>query len=234
MTTSTACQVQIMLSAATVTALTNGGYYLYALHAVEITDGAAVPVIWAATQAISPATTVSWDADVSAYTSFTAINTGKTVAIGAAVAARGGQTVDVSAGGIETLMNRGPANMISFSNSVTTQFTVGFARTDGAGKPVPIFAVPLYGLHISQAYPSPQILLNFSTRKYLPSTMITNIEPTGNSKASYSQSLLIDMTGVTERTIAYDINTGWDWGDYAWGRTIPANADLTKKLLVNE
>lgn len=223
-----------MLSAATVTALINGGYYLYALHAVEITDGAAVPVIWAATQVISPATYVSWDLGVSAYTSLNKINSGKTIAIGAAVAASGGQTVNVSAGGMETLMNTGPANMISFANNVTTPFTIGFARTDASGTAVPIFAVPLYGLHNGQAYPSPQILLNFSTRRYRPGTMIMSIEPTGLPQASYGQSLLIDMNGVTTRSVSYDINTGWDWGSFVWANIVPANTNLSKILLTSE
>lgn len=234
MTKSTACQVQIMLSAATVTALTRGGYCLYVLHAVEITDGAALPIIWGATQAISPATKVNWNAAVSAYTSITAIEAGKTIAVGSTVDASGGQTVEIAACGVETLMNAGPADMISFANTVTDQFTVGFARTDASGIPVPIYAVPLYGLHIVQANPSPQILLNFSTRKYLPGTMVTNIESTGSVKASYGQSLLIDMTGENNRSVSYDINTGWDWGRFAWANIIPATADLSKILLTSE
>lgn len=234
MTTSTPCQVQITLSVATVAALINGGYTLYAMHAVEITDGAAVPVIWDATKAIAPTMQISWDTSVAAYTSLSPISVGKTIAVGSSVAADGGQTVGVGAGGVETLMTGGPANMISFANNVTDQFTIGFTRTDTSGTVVPIFAVPLYGLHNGQAYPSPQILLNFSTRRYRPGTMIMSIEPTGLPQASYGQSLLIDMTGANNRSVSYDINTGWDWGRFAWANIIPATADLSKILLTSE
>lgn len=48
---------------------------------------------------------------------------------------------------------------------------------------------------------------------------------------SMSQSLTIDMTGQTFVTATFNINTGWSFGGSAWGKTVPAGADLMAVLV---
>ena len=61
----------------------------------------------------------------------------------------------------------------------------------------PIFAEPLYGLAEDIAAPADQFLLTFSTHGVLPGSVIQH---------AMSQSLLVDLTGAEERTVAFDIN----------------------------
>lgn len=224
-------QVDIVIPPATVTALINGGYYLYVLHATQMTDGAARPTIWSATQSISANTQVIWPDAVSAYTSPASIVIGKPISIGFDTAIKGGQTLDVAAGGNGTVMIGGPPTEITFNNTTTTPFTVGFAIENASSTNIPTFAVPLYGGQSNQAFPSPQVLLSFSTKVYAPGTVITSIQPNSLALAAYTPALLVDLNGVDQRQVNFDINSGWSWGSFAWAQTVSANADLSTVLI---
>ncbi len=224
-------QVDIVMPPATVTALINGGYYLYVLHATQMTDASARPTVWSATKAISATTQISWPDAVYAYTSSTPIATDNPISIGFDTALSGGQTLEVEPGGIGTVKIGGPPTEITFFNTTTTQFTTGFARTGTAGKNIPTFAAPLYGGQSNQAFPLPQVLLNFSTKVYAPGTVITSIQPNVLALAAYTPSLLVDLTSADQRQVNFDINTGWSWGSFAWAQTVPASADLSTVLI---
>ncbi len=224
-------EVDISLSVPTLNALTKGGYYLYILLATRITDGAARPTIWGAKQALSMATTITWPAAISVYTSTTPMVSGKAVSVGFKAPIAGGQTLEVAAAGIGTVMDGGPASMITIDNKVSNPFVTGFARADAAGDQMPVFAAPLYGKQSIQAFPLPQALLNFTTKKYAPGTILDSIQPASEPAAAFGQSLLIDMTTAKKRQVSYDINNGWDWNKESWAKTIPANADLTRILI---
>jgi diadenosine tetraphosphatase ApaH/serine/threonine PP2A family protein phosphatase len=48
---------------------------------------------------------------------------------------------------------------------------------------------------------------------------------------SLGPGILIDLTGVTQRNVSYDIDKGWHWGDdESWAREIPANSQLSPLL----
>lgn len=44
--------------------------------------------------------------------------------------------------------------------------------------------------------------------------------------------LWVDLTGVRERAVAYDVNAGWTWGGGPWARVIRLRAELTPLLYV--
>lgn len=223
-------QVDILLDSATVRALINGGYFLYTMFAVKMTDGAARPTIFSGTQSIMPKMTVEWSAAVSAYTSSSEITNGGRIRIGYETQISNGQTFEVAAGGGGQVKTVGSSLQITVTNTTKTQFTSGFARPN-PGESVPIFAVPLYGSQTNVASALPRILLNFSTSKFEPGTVVESFVPKSTMRAAYSPSLLLNAADSGTRQVAYDINTGWSWGDYAWGQTINVDADLKKVLI---
>ncbi len=223
-------QVDISLDSTTVSALIDGGYFLYTMFAIEMTDGAARPTIFSGTQNVMANMTVEWLAAVSAYTSASVITNGGPIRIGYETQISNGETFEVAAGGGGDVKAAGPASQITVTNTTQTQFTSGFARPN-AGKSVPIFAVPLYGNQTNVASASPKILLNFSTKKFEPGTVVQSFVPTSTTLAVYSPSLLVTATDSGTRQVAYDINAGWNWGDYIWAEEISANADLEKVLI---
>ena len=50
---------------------------------------------------------------------------------------------------------------------------------------------------------------------------------------AFSTSLMVDLTADNVRNVGFDINTGWSWGGFSWGREYPPNADLVPLLIEN-
>lgn len=50
---------------------------------------------------------------------------------------------------------------------------------------------------------------------------------------AYSPGVLIDLTGVNSRSLAYDINAGWIWDGGAWARQIAPAENLVPLLIEN-
>jgi hypothetical protein len=233
MATTPTYQVELSMKPDTVSALIDGGYFLYALFAVEMTNGAARPTIWSATQSITANMPVEFSATVSAYTTSSDITSGGEIQIGYETQIGLGQTLEVTAGGVGQVKTEGPASKITVANTTSTQFTSGFSRPNG-GQSVPIFAVPLYGNQSNVAAPLPKALLQISTEKLEPGTVVESFVPKSATLASYNPSLLVTATDGGTRQVTYDINTGWNWGDYSWAQFIPASADLAKVLIERE
>lgn len=233
MGTPTNYQVDISLNPATVSTLINGGYFLYTMFAIRMTDAAARPTIWSGTTSIMAKMTVEWSSSVSAYTSSSEITRDARINIGYETEIDDGQTFEVVAGGGGQVKTEGPALKITIMNTTNTQFTSGFARSN-AGESVSIYAVPLYGNQTNVASALPRVLLQFTTGRFEPGTVMENYAPISPIDAAYGPSLLVDATDNGPRQVAYDVNAGWSWGDYSWARTILANADLTKVLIVPE
>lgn len=231
MTAPTTYEIDITLSTATLTALSKGGYYLYVLHATKMTDGAAMPIIWEASQTFGTITKITWGSDMSAYCSSSPIVSGKAVSMINHPAITGGQTLKVAKSGIGTVKIGGPADMITIENQSTVQFASGLACANSKGTMVPYVAAPLYGKQSNQSFPLPQALLNFSTKKYLPGTVIKSLQPVSPTLAAFGTSLLVDLTSANKRKVGFDINKGWSWGKNVWGKPIAANADLSKILI---
>ncbi|MDH5479924.1 MAG: hypothetical protein OEX11_04100 [Nitrosomonas sp.] len=223
-------QVDISLHSDTVSLLIDGGYFLYTMFAIEMTNGTARPTIWSRTQNIMGKMTVEWPAAVSAYTSSSNIASGRTIRIGYETKVSNGQIFEVTAGGGGRVKIDGAKLQITVTNTTNTQFTSGFARPY-AEEFIPIYAVPLYGNQTNVASVSPQILLLFTTKRLEPGTVVENFVQKPAIQAAYSPSLLVNVTDRETRQVAYDINTGWSWGDYSWAQIIPTNANLVKLLI---
>ena len=78
--------------------------------------------------------------------------------------------------------------------------------------------------------PLEKLLLIFSTDQIKTGTAIDYIYD-GNSLAAYSPGIFIDLTSANQRNVNFDINSGWDWGEYAWAKQIPSTAYLVPLLI---
>lgn len=235
MATSPTYQIDLSLTPATVGALVDGGYSLYAVFAVEMTNAAAGPTVGFATQSIMANMTIEWTADVSAYTSSSPITNGGLIRIGYETSIDPGQTFEVTAGGVGQVKTEGPSTKITIANTTAGPFTSGFARAvSGMAAAVPIFAVPLYGNQTNVAAPLPKVLLQLTTKTLRPGAVVERFMPKSLALASYNLSLLVTATESGLRKLSYDINTGWSWGHHSWAQTVPADANLTTLLIEPE
>jgi hypothetical protein len=219
-------QVQISMTAATVTALTESGSRLQAFRAVQSSDRAGRPLLWRSPD-YSATTYVDWTSRYFAYTSRSAIKAGQRVVVGFQAVIDTGQTLNVTSGGIGEVSAEGRAGEISILNTTTTQFTCGIGGP--ADNPEPTCAFPLYGNHLQRIVPLPKILLMFSTQPLVPGTVISGTIMT--TLTSFGPAVLVDLGSESDRAVSYDINTGWSWGGFSWARQIPAGTDLVPLLI---
>lgn len=218
-------KVVVFVDPTTLAALKDLGYALYALKGFQTSNAQGKALVWGETTAFADTTTFVSTAEYQAYVTTSAeAGGGSVVTLGA--------TADVSLGDIATFSVANgltvtpggyPAG-VTIVNSTTTPYTAGLsARSmDAGGDFSPVASVPLYGLSEDIVAPVDKFLVTFSTAGAHVGAPFPH---------SVTQSLLIDMTGQTLLEGAFDINTGWSFGDAAWGKTIPAGADLFAVLV---
>jgi hypothetical protein len=225
-------QVKITMTATTVTALVASKNYLYASLAVQSSDRAGRPLIWQQNQSYSTNTIISWDG-YQAYTSSNQILEQTVINVGFYADIAPGQVLSVGTGGTGTAGAGGPAGDVSILNTTKTQFTCGLSRVDQEGSFLPYCAFPLYGLNLQQITPLDKVLLTFSTEPLPPGTVIGSaLGSLGVVRlASYTSSLLVDLTRADERDVTYDLNAGWSWDGSSWAQLILAGADLVPLLI---
>ncbi|MBF0306785.1 MAG: hypothetical protein HQL40_17520 [Alphaproteobacteria bacterium] len=213
-------QVTITMNSTTVSTLLSGNFVLYGFKAVQST-AAGSPLVWFQTQSFSATTVVGWTEQYQAYTSTSTIIPNGEIVSSFAANITLGQQMNVSAGGLGTVVAGGPATAISILNTTSTQYTTGISQvTNGVAQPVCAF--PLYGNNEDVIAPIEKVLLMFSTRPVNTGTVI---------EQSYGPGILIDLTASNQRTVAYDINAGWSWGGFNWAQQIPASSDLIPLLI---
>jgi len=234
MSTSAAYKIDLSLAPATVEALVDGDYSLYAMFAVRMTNAAARPTVAFVTQRLATNMVIEWTADVLAYTSSDPMVSGGLIQVGYQTPITLGQTFCVTAGGVGHL-KAGPSSKIAIANTTSSSFTSGFARSiSGADVPIPIYAAPLYGNQTNVAAPLPKILLLFTTADLRPGELVEKLVMKFLVTASYSPSILVMAAEDQVRKLSYDINAGWNWGSYSWAQVIPADGDFAKVLIERE
>lgn len=141
--------VGITMSEATVDALVQSHYYLYALKAVQSSDAANMPLIWLQTQRYSVHTSLSWCSDYEAYTSISTtspVPPGRHVDVGFAAPIAVGELLTVAqASGTGSVTTDGTTNMISILNTTSDPFTCGICEETTGNEFGPVCAMPLYG-----------------------------------------------------------------------------------------
>ncbi|MCA9527348.1 MAG: hypothetical protein KC549_13750 [Myxococcales bacterium] len=214
--------IDISMSQSTVAALVNGGFKLYAFKGVQTTMGGGAPVVWFESTAFSLTTTISWEEQYQAYTSTSAIiPSGRIVASAAYDADLGQELTVTSSAGTGTVGNGATDGAISILNATTTPFTCGISQVVN-NQASPLCAFPLFGNNLDVMAPIEKVLLMFATDSINTGTVIYK---------AYSQGVLVDLTGATDRDVSYDMNTGWAWGGFSWGQAVAPNKDLVPLLI---
>jgi hypothetical protein len=217
--------VSIDMEQATVDALTTNKYNLYGFKAVKAA-GSGQPTVWFKTTDFSLGTDVSWEELYQAYTSKSQIIPNGQIKASANYDIDLDQTLNVQSstgtGSVDT--STGVDGAISINNQTTTQFTCGISQQQADGTFTPLCAFPLFGNNMDVMGPIEKVFLMFSTTPANTGTVVFQ---------AYSQGILIDLTGVGDRTVSFDINQGWSWeGSAPWAKVYPPNANLAPLLIV--
>jgi hypothetical protein len=215
-------QIQIQLSAETLTELKQMGYALYVMRAFDTTNAAGKPLVWVETTQYLQNNTLSFDAVYEAYVSTSQVIPNGVVTMASSAPVELGQTVTVDANGVLSVTTTGTPGAVTIVNNAGSPFTTGLAAAANGGNSAPVFAEPLFGNMEDIAVPLPQFLLTFSTQGVQVGTLIPH---------AMAQSVLVDMSSIDQATVGFDMNTGWNAGGAAWAKMVPAGADLTPVLV---
>ena len=230
-------QVEIQMSAATVTAMVNSGFYLYGFKAVQSSDLAGRPLVWLRMQSYFTITSINWAEQYEAYISTSPLSTNEQISVGSSAAIALGQTWQIQSGGVGTVTSGGPSTAISILNTTDTELTCGVSETlNGAASP--LCAFPLYGNTLDVISPIEKILLMFCTSLIEAGTVVGQ-SGSSDSSASYvfgapgslSSGILIELTAANQRCVSFDSNEGWSWGEYSWAQQVLPTSDLVSLLI---
>lgn len=220
-------QVTVSMAGPTVTALLESGYHLYVFKAISASDTAGRPLVWFWTQHYSQNTVLEWEEQYSAYTSFTPIAPPAPISVGASYAIAPGQVLDFQMEGVGVVTNQGQPGVLEIDNQTTSPSTCGIAQPHHVAGDVnastPICALPLYGKHSQSFTPVAKVLLFFATAPVTPGTPV---------ETALGASVLIDLTDAKARSVSYDINDGWSWGNSIWASPVADQAPLAPLLIV--
>jgi hypothetical protein len=215
-------QITITLAPATLAALKDMGYELYVMRAFDTTNAAGKPLVWVATTLFAENIMITFDVEYQAYISTSQVIPNGVVLVSTTAPVALGQTATIDANGTITVTQGGNPAGVTIVNGGTAPYTTGLAATVNGNSTAAIFAEPLYGLAADIAAPLDRFLLTFSTQGVAAGTLVEH---------AMSQSLLVDMTGTSQRAVTFDINTGWSAGGATWATPVPAGANLTPVLV---
>lgn len=220
-----AFQVTINMDEATANGLNASGYCLYGFRAVQCSDHAGMPLVWLQTSQYSTTTSVSWQDQLTAYTSLDSIVASNPVMANFNAAITLGQNLTVDKPTGIGVVGAGVPSMIGVLNQTTKPFTCGLSSPAGSQPPQPYCAFPLYGNNAVILKPLSKILLLFATNPMAPGT------PVG---IAFGSGLLVDLTSSSTRTVSYDLNASWSWGGYSWAQAVPPLTNLIPLLIEYE
>jgi hypothetical protein len=215
--------VNLNMSASTVAKAKAMGFTLYGFKSVKTSSQGAAPVVWFKDEDYLQTNIITWSEQYQAYTSLTDPIGGGSIASLTAANADLGQEADVDLYGNITVKNGTPglvtdnsAQAITIVNTSDVPFTTGLASVQN-GVSKAMCAVPLYGYTSTFIAPIETITLMFASE---------NVDTGSVVYRTYAQALQIDLTASNTRTVAFDINSSWSWGNEAWGTLIPRGEDL--------
>lgn len=214
--------IMIQLNQATLAALKELGYALYIMRAFNTTNAAGKPLVWIAETNYLENNALSFETAFAAYVSTSQVIPNGVVVASSYAPADIGQTATVDANGALTVTASGNPQGVTLVNGSTSPYTTGLAAAVNGQAPTPIFAEPLYGLAEDIAAPLDKFLLTFTTQGVSAGTLVEH---------AMSQSLLVDISGLDQATVTFDINTGWNAGGAIWATPVAAGANLIPVLV---
>jgi len=219
----------ITMLPATLESLTASGYTLDAFQAVKTNDDSTMPTVWMSAKNYSTNTTLTWSDQVKAYTSSTPIDVGNTIAVGFSVDIAPGQKLTVSKTGTGTTTTAGIPGALSVLNTSGQDFTVGVTASGTvqgvAQSAAPLFAVALTGSDLKLIELTRKVLFVVSGSNAVPGAVVTQ---------SLGPGVMVDFASAPdgERSLSFDRDSGWSWGDAVWADAVPPGANLKSLLTV--
>lgn len=216
--------INIAMSGGTVATLQEYGFQLYGFRVIQGSP-AAMPVVWFATTTYELNTAITWTDEYQAYTSRSEVIPRGQINASAAYPIQLGQVLQVTnpMGIGEVSGQGGSPSAIGIVNLTSARLTCGVSLGGPEGSPVPICALPLLGNNMDEVVPVDKVFLMFSSVPLNTGTVL---------EQAYGPGILIDLTGVSSRSVAYDADAGWSWGDQAaWAASYPPNQNLVPLLV---
>lgn len=215
-------EIDVLMSADTVTQLVDNGYQLYGFKAVQTSQAKGAPVVWFQSTAFRRTMKINWSENYQAYTSVSQIIPGGQIDATDAYDIDRGQTLEVMAGGTGSITGQpDPTQPIYIHNTTTQQCTCGISQVEN-GNARPLCAFPLFGRQTNEFVPLEQVLLMFATTAINTGTVI---------EQAFSDGLLIDLTNDPLRQVTYDINLGWGPTDQPWATPVDSRTSLLNLLI---
>lgn len=224
-------EIRIDMTPETVITLIEGGFVLQAFRAVRCSNRSARGLLWRLHRQLSAINYLRWSQDLGAFTSFDQVELGRRVAPGFSVPMAPGQRLEIGTGGLGTVLDASGKSLI-FNSTLDETITCGLSGTAGTD---PFCAIPLLPGFAETVEPVSQVVLLFGSRPADPGTVVESpLELTGSSaqqRLGTSPGVLVDLAGVGQRQLSFDIGTGWQWGGGSWARPVSSTADLTPLLI---
>ena len=110
---------------------------------------------------------------------------------------------------------------ITIYNNVPSEFTCGISQKVDSGVS-PLCAFPIYNGMTELFVPVEKVLLMFATTPVNTGTVIIQ---------AYAPGMIVELTGVSEREVSYDLDTLWSWGGASWGTPVDNGEDLVPLLI---
>lgn len=216
--------VKIAMSQTDVTTLKNQGFKLFGFKAVNVSVQGGAPLVWFSTTSYLASTTVKWQEEYQAYISQEVNLTPKTqISASNSHAIDLGQTMTISTAGSLSVQKDGPSEAISVTAQQGQSWTTGLNQIVD-GTPSPLCAVPVLSGFLNRFVPINKVLFMFATQPYVAGTVIVQ---------AFSPGILVDLTGVSSRSVTFGINDGWGPTTETWVTSVPVNANITPLLIGN-
>jgi len=223
----TSYQVTVQMSGETLTQLSASGNVLYGLLATQTSDAAALPLVWLSQANYSQSTTITWSDTYRVYTSFSTLSaTAGPISVGASAALQLGELLNVTANGGVDQPVTGFAGKLTAYNTTDSSYVAGVMQTANNATPTPTCGLPLNGYEGIMMVPQAILVLLFSSAKVAVGQAVKQWP-----HAAYN-AVQIDLTATTQRSLTFDIHTGWSWGTGVWAKVEPFGTDLSQVLIL--
>ncbi|MEZ0109748.1 hypothetical protein ABH920_003762 [Catenulispora sp. EB89] len=206
----------------TVRELHAGGFRLYGFRAVKTAIRSALPTIWFQRAAIGTSNEIRWQDSYRAFSSNTPVSPGNLVRPLASLPIAPGQIFTIEQGGIGRIQGPPvPGAPFQIESTATQTYTAGVSQSveNQAG---PLCALPQHGHIVNMLTPADKILLTFTPMLLEPGTMVDAIP---------APAALIVLPQEGQRTVSFDINTGWGPTSASWLRPVPPRTPLPPLLI---
>jgi hypothetical protein len=213
----------------TVEHLAASGMSLFVFKAVEAagSDGGR-PLTWIKSGQFGQQMTVTWEKQFQAYASTDDIEVDHRVVASNPYPMNLGDTFTInSQHGTGEVRPGGHPGAVTIKNEVgNSRFTCGISQM-GNGGFAPVCAFPIFYEMTDLIAPVETVLVMFASDGFDTGTVIIQ---------AFASAFLVDFTDpaaqtVPERTVMYNIRTGWDAGEVPWARPVEEGADLVSLLI---